>query len=174
MYQVLILSNICNSSSTWQNKPAPANGRRAAPRKEEAQTGVRSSAGAVKVAAVLKPIRGKSSHVKTNLKTAANDSAQLEKKSVAIGPTLSTSTSSLGSELVEEGPLDSPRKAVQEVPDKQETAEGVEPSHPSEDVREESVGDQREASGKALITEAAVEKPRNPSRVSTMSMLKYV
>ncbi|KAM9363254.1 uncharacterized protein ABDE67_014660 [Symphorus nematophorus] len=149
-----------------QNRRAPANAKRAVPRKEEAQTGdggkkQRSSAGPIKVAVVLRPIRGKSSSIKPNHKTAANDSAQPEKKSVAANRMLSTSTSSLGSEVVEEGPLDSPRKAVQEVPDKQETTEAVETSLPSEDAPEE---DQREVTGKALLTGAAVEKPRTPSR----------
>lgn len=170
MYEVLILSNISNSSSTQQNKSAPANGRRAVPRKEEAQMGVRSSAGAVKVAVVLKPSREKSSNVKTNLKTAA--STHLQNKCLTISQTLSTS--SLGSELVKEGPLVSPRKDVQEVPDKHKTTEGVDLIQQSEDVREGFVADQREATGKALITEAGVEKPRNPSRVSTMSKFKYL
>ncbi|XP_042340247.1 microtubule-associated tumor suppressor 1 homolog [Plectropomus leopardus] len=140
-----------------QNKFAAANGKRAAPRKEEAQTGdvgrkQRSSTGPVKVAVLLKSIRGKNSDPKTNHKTAANDSTQPERKSLAISRNLSTSTSSLGSEVVEEGPLGSPRKAVQEVPDKHETGrEGVESKHPSEDAHG--------GTGKA-----AAEKPRNLSR----------
>ncbi|XP_031168946.1 microtubule-associated tumor suppressor 1 homolog isoform X2 [Sander lucioperca] len=139
-----------------QNKSAPANGRRVVTRKEEAQTGdggekQRSSADPVKVAVVQKSIRVKCSHLKTN----HNGSAQPERKSLAISQTLSTSTSSLGSELVEEGPLDTTKKAVQEVPDKHETG-GVETKHPSEDAHR--------GIEKALKTEAAVEKPRNPSR----------
>lgn len=170
---------ICNFSSTQQNKSAPVNGKRAVPRKEEAQTGdggkkQKSSAGPVKVAMVLKPIRGKSSNLKTNHETAAKDSAQLKNKCVAVSRTLSTSTSSLGSEVIEEGPLDSPRKAVQEVPDKNETTEGVETKHTSEDAHEESVEDQREGTGNALMTETVVEKSRNHSRVSTMSMFEGV
>lgn len=178
MYQALyscLLSHICNLSSTQQNKSAPANGKRAVPRKEEAQTGdggnkQRSSAGPVKVAMLLKPIRGKSSNLKTNPKTVANDSAQPEKKSAAGSQTLCTSTSSLGSEVVEEGPLDSPRKAVQEVPDKHNPTEGVETSHPREDAHEESV----EGTGKALMTEAIAAKARNHSSVSTKSMFELV
>lgn len=115
------------------------------------------------MAAVLRPIRGKSSSVKTNLKTTTNDSAQLEKKNVTISQTLSASTSSLGSEMGEEGPLDSPRKVVQEVPDKHQISEDVEPSelvHQSED---------QDQSGLTVTTEAVVEKRRNPSRVSTVS-----
>ncbi|XP_051242036.1 microtubule-associated tumor suppressor 1 homolog isoform X2 [Dicentrarchus labrax] len=152
-----------------QNRSIPSNGKRAVSRKEEAQTGdggkkQRSSTGPVKVAVVLKPIRGKSSNLTINHKTAAGDSSQPERKSAAVSRTLSTSTSSLGSEAVEEGTLDSPRKAVPEVPGKLETTEGVENSHPSEDAHKESVEDQREGTGKALMTEAAVEKPRNHSR----------
>ncbi|TMS23482.1 Microtubule-associated tumor suppressor 1-like protein A, partial [Larimichthys crocea] len=150
-----------------QNKCAPAIAKRAVPRKEDAQTGdggkkQRSPGGPVRVAVVLKPIRGKSSNLKTNHKTVANDSAQLEKKeSVSVSRTLSASTSSLGSDVVEEATPDSPRKAVQE-----ETPEVVESSHPSEDAHEESVEDQREGTGKSLMTEAAVEKPRIHSKVS--------
>ncbi|XP_027138553.1 microtubule-associated tumor suppressor 1 homolog isoform X2 [Larimichthys crocea] len=148
-----------------QNKCAPAIAKRAVPRKEDAQTGdggkkQRSPGGPVRVAVVLKPIRGKSSNLKTNHKTVANDSAQLEKKeSVSVSRTLSASTSSLGSDVVEEATPDSPRKAVQE-----ETPEVVESSHPSEDAHEESVEDQREGTGKSLMTEAAVEKPRIHSK----------
>ncbi|KAG8014989.1 hypothetical protein GBF38_022218 [Nibea albiflora] len=158
-----------------QNKSAPAHGKRVVPRKEDAQTGdggkkQRSSGGPVRVAVVLKPIRGKSSNLKSNHKTAANNSAQLGKKeSVSVSRTLSASTSSLGSDLVEEATPDSPRKAVQE-----ETTEGVESSHPSEDAHEESVEDQRESTGKSLMTEATVEKPRNHSKVSMMNVLKRV
>ncbi|KAM7393553.1 hypothetical protein PAMP_020416 [Pampus punctatissimus] len=142
-----------------QNKSVPANGKKAVLRKEEAQTNnggkkQRSSVGPVKVAVVLKPIRGKSCHLKSSHKPAANDAAQDEKKSMAISRTLSTSTGSLCSEVAEEGPQDTPRKAVQEVSDPVET------KHPSE----ESMEDQREAAEEALLTEPAVEKPRNHSR----------
>ncbi|XP_028451813.1 microtubule-associated tumor suppressor candidate 2 homolog isoform X2 [Perca flavescens] len=139
-----------------QNKFAPANGKRVVTRKEEAQTGdggkkQRSSADPVKVTVLRKSIRVKCSHLKTN----HNGSAQPERKSLAVSQTLSTSTSSPGSELVEEGSLDTTRKAVQEVPDKHETG-GVETKHPSEDAHR--------GIENALKTEAAVEKPRNPSR----------
>ncbi|TKS69367.1 hypothetical protein D9C73_003431 [Collichthys lucidus] len=153
-----------------QNKCAPAIAKRAAPRKEDAQTGdggkkQRSPGGPVRVAVVLKPIRGKSSNLKTNHKTAANDSSQLEQKeSVSVSRTLSASTSSLGSDVVEEATPDSPRKAVQE-----ETPEGVESSHASEDAHEESVEDQKEGTGKSLMTEAAVEKPRNHSKSALLA-----
>ncbi|XP_070835253.1 microtubule-associated tumor suppressor 1 homolog isoform X2 [Chaetodon trifascialis] len=154
-----------NHSPPIQNKSAPANGKRAVPRREEAQTGhqskkQRSSASPVKVAMVA--IRGKSSKLKTNHKTSANDSAQPEKRSLAVSRTISTSTSSLGSEVVEKGPTDSPRNYVQDVPEKHETPEGVETPHPCEDAYEESVEDQMEGTGTALITEATVDEPRNP------------
>ncbi|XP_074484527.1 uncharacterized protein LOC141763721 isoform X2 [Sebastes fasciatus] len=148
-------SNPSPPKTPSQNRSAPANGKRAVPRKEEAQTGdgvkkQRSSAGLVKVAVVLRPVRGKSSSLNTNHKTAANGSAKPERKSVAVSRTLSTSTSSLGSDVVEVGPLDAPGKAVQEVPDKHETAGGVETKNPSEEAHEG--------------TGQAVEKPRTPSR----------
>ncbi|XP_073332315.1 uncharacterized protein [Pagrus major] len=151
-----------------QIKSAPANGKRAVPRKEEGQTAdggkkQRPPAGPVKVAVVLRAIRGKSSNLRTNHKTAASDNAQVEKKSVAMCPTLSTSTSSLGSEVIDEGPLVSPRKAVQAVPDKNETSACVETSHPS-DAHEECAEDQRESAGKASMMEAVMENPGNPSR----------
>lgn len=109
------------------------------------------------MAAVLRPIRGKNSNIKTSLKTRTNDSDQPEKKIVTISQTLSASSSSLGSEMVEEGLLDSPRKVVQGAPDKQEISEDV-ASQPAPQEPEDK--DQREA---------VVEKPRTPSRVSTTS-----
>lgn len=112
------------------------------------------------MAVVLRAVRGKSSNIKTSLKTAADDSAQLEKKNVTISQTLSASTSSLGSEMLEEGPLDSPRKVVQGVPDKHQISEDVEPSEPVHHPDEPA--EDRDQS-------AVVEKPRNPSRVSTVS-----
>ncbi|XP_034748858.1 microtubule-associated tumor suppressor 1 homolog isoform X2 [Etheostoma cragini] len=137
-----------------QNKDLPANGKRVTG-KEEAQTGdrgkkQRSSANPVKVAVVRKSIR-----VKCQLKI-NHRSAQSERKSLVVSQTLSTFTSSLGSELVKERPLDTIRKAVQEVPDKHETTGGLETKHPSEDAHG--------GIEKALKTEAAVEKTRNPSR----------
>lgn len=76
--------------------------------------------------------------------------------------------------MVEKGPLDSPKKAVQEVPDKHESTEGVDTKHTSKDAHDESVEDQREATGQALMTETVAEKPRNHGRVSTMSMFECV
>ncbi|XP_076584210.1 uncharacterized protein LOC143319279 isoform X2 [Chaetodon auriga] len=156
-----------NHSPSIQNKSAQANGKRAVPRREEAQTGhqnkkQRSSASPVKVAMVA--IRGKSNNLKTNHKTSANDSAHQEKRSLAISRTISTSTSSLGSAVVEKGPMDSPRNYVQDVPEKHETPEGVETPHPSVVAHEESVEDQMEGTGTALITEATVDELRNPGK----------
>nr|XP_020442637.1 microtubule-associated tumor suppressor 1 homolog isoform X1 [Monopterus albus]XP_020442638.1 microtubule-associated tumor suppressor 1 homolog isoform X1 [Monopterus albus] len=150
-----------------QNKSAPANGKKAVPRKEDAQTGnedkrQRSSASPVKVAVVLKPIRGKSI-LKTSHKTAANDSAQPEKRSAAISRALSASTSSLGSEMNEEGFLHTPRKAVQEVPEKCGISESVETTHPVGDTAGEPEEDQREGTAETLMTEVVVEKPRTHS-----------
>ncbi|XP_023287142.1 protein piccolo-like isoform X2 [Seriola lalandi dorsalis] len=141
-----------------QNKSAPANGKKAAPRKEGAQTGdegkgQRSSADPVKVPVVLKPIRAKSSSLRTN---------QPEKSSVAVSQTLSASTGSLGCEEAEDGPLEPPSKAVQEVPETHRTA--VETVRQSEDAGEEPVEILRGGAGEAGLTEASVEKPRSQSR----------
>ncbi|XP_070710754.1 microtubule-associated tumor suppressor 1 homolog [Pempheris klunzingeri] len=149
------------TTPSQQKKSAPANGKRAVLRKVEAHTGdggkkQRPSAGPVKVAVLLKPIRG---NFKANHKTAANDSAQPDKKSLAVSQTLFSSTSSLGSQVIEEGPLDSAGKAVHEMPDRHDPTEGVETSH----ANELSVEDQRKGTGKALMTEAIMEKPRNHS-----------
>ncbi|XP_036948525.1 microtubule-associated tumor suppressor 1 homolog isoform X4 [Acanthopagrus latus] len=152
-----------------QNKCASASGKRAVPRKEEGRTvdggeKQRPPAGPVKVAVVLRAIRGKNSNLRTNHKTAASDRFQVEKKSVTMCPTLSTSTSSLGSDVLDEGPLVSPKKAVLELPDKNETSACVETSHPGEDANEECVEDQRESAGKSSVMEALMKNPRNPSR----------
>ncbi|XP_069569980.1 microtubule-associated tumor suppressor 1 homolog isoform X1 [Brachyistius frenatus] len=135
-----------------QNKTAPANGKRAAPRKEEVQTGdggkkQRSLAGPVKVAVVLKPSRGRS--VRASRQTAAADAAQPGRKSVEVSHTFSTSTSSLVSEAVEDRPPNTPRKAVRDVPEK--------PGAPAESEEE-----QRKSAGEA--SEVAVERPRRQSR----------
>lgn len=128
----------------------------------------RSVAGQVKVVLVLKPIRGKSSNLRTSHKTAANDPARPDTEGVAVSRTHSTSTSSLGSEGTEKRPPDKPTKAAKEVTGKHGTR--VEPKHPSEAAGEECVDDQRGGTGEPLLTEACVEKPRNPIRVSTLSV----
>ncbi|XP_071361832.1 microtubule-associated tumor suppressor 1 homolog isoform X2 [Trachinotus anak] len=135
-----------------QNKPAPANGKKAA-QAGDGVKGQRSSADPVKVAVVLKPIRRNS--FTTNQRTAASDWAEPEKQ------TLSASTSSLGSEEAEDGALDPPRKAVQEVPGKRATAKCVETLPQSEEYDEESVEVLRGGAGEAVLTE---EKPRSQSR----------
>lgn len=109
-----------------------------------------------------KPIRGKSNNLKTHHKKAANDSAL-----PAISQALSTSTSSLGSEVVEERSLGSLRKPAQELSDDCRTAESVEATHLSEVAGEETVQSQREAPGEGLMTNTIVE--RNRSRVSTVT-----
>ncbi|XP_059191013.1 microtubule-associated tumor suppressor 1 homolog [Centropristis striata] len=145
-----------------QNTSAPANGKRAISWEEEALTGYagkkqRSSAGQVKVAMMLKSIKGGSSNFKTSHKTTANGFAQTQRKGPAVGRTLSTSSSSVGSEVVEEVLLNPPRTDGQ---DKHEPTGGVRLKHRSKDVQD--------GPGKSLKTEAAVEKPRNLSRkVST-------
>ncbi|XP_053183651.1 mucin-5AC-like [Scomber japonicus] len=143
-----------------QNKSAPANGKKAVPRKEEVQAndGVKRQRLSPMKVAVLRPIKGRNCNLKTSHKTAANDSARLEKKTAAVTRMRSTSTSSLGSEVAEEGRQDTPTKVVQEVSDTVET------KHPSGAAGEEPVEDQRDGTGEALLTEPAVEKPRNHSR----------
>lgn len=115
--------------------------------------------------AVLKPVRGKRTNVKTNQKTAAGDSTQRERKSATMNRTLSTSASSLGSEMVEELVLHSPKKALHEVPDQHKADESLDALHLREDVSQESVGDQSQWAGKTLTSDAAGVKPRNPHRV---------
>lgn len=115
--------------------------------------------------AVLKPVRGKRTNVKTNQKTAARDSTQRERKSATMNRTLSTSASSLGSEMVEELILDSPRKALQEVPDQHKTDGILDALHVREDVSQESIGDQSQWTAKTLTSDTAGVKPRNPNRV---------
>ncbi|XP_054460390.1 microtubule-associated tumor suppressor 1 homolog isoform X4 [Anoplopoma fimbria] len=150
-----------SSKTPNQNISSQANGKRAVPSKEEAQTGdggknQRSTAGPVKLAVVLNSIRGKSSNPKINNKTAANGSDETQRKSLTVNQTLSSSTSSLASAAVKEEPLETPRKAVPEVTDKHDTAGGAETKPLGEDPHE--------GTGKALKTEAAVGKPMNPSR----------
>lgn len=80
---------------------------------------------------------------------------------MALSQTLSVSTGSLVSEEAEDGPLDPPMKAVQEVPETQGPAEsGVEAEQQIEDAREESV----------VPTKASVERPRNQKRVRATSV----
>lgn len=136
--------------------------RRGAPRKEEGQRDEgdrkqRASSGPIKVAVLLKSPRSKSSSLRPS---ALGDSAQSEnKKNVSVGRKLSTS--SLGSEAPEEGPLGSPRKAAQAVSDNIGAGEGGGAQPQSEDAPK-CVEDQREGARKS-----AVEKQGNHIRVST-------
>lgn len=150
-----------NVSST-QNKSAPSNGKRAVVRKEvQAGDGgkrQRSSAGPIKVAV----IRAKSRNIKPNHRKAAGEPTMLQEKSLSVSRTLSTSTSSLGSEVAGEKRLNAPRKADRDVPDKYGKPDEGEAKCPSE----ECVEGQTEGSGEASVSAAAVEKPRTPTRVS--------
>ncbi|KAM9857669.1 uncharacterized protein ACBR49_001281 [Aulostomus maculatus] len=150
-----------------QSKSALANGKKAAPRKEDLQSSdggkrQRSSAGPVKVALVLAPIRGKSINRKTSHKNAAIQPPQPDKRSVTISRTLSSSTSSLGSEVTGERVQQRPRKPDQEVSEKHGAT--VTRKQPGEAGGEACEGEQREAASQALLPVANVEKPRNPSR----------
>ncbi|KAM4584924.1 uncharacterized protein PAE49_004330 isoform 2-T3 [Odontesthes bonariensis] len=144
-------SNMSPSKTAIQKKAALVGGKRAAPRKEKADGSKRPSAGPVKVAVLLKPARGKSSNLKNNHKMAATTNpAQPENKSVSASRTRSASTSSLGSEVVGEGPL----KAAPEEPDVVDATRSG----------EASVEEQKESTGEAVLVEDAVEKPRSPGR----------
>ncbi|XP_041839244.1 microtubule-associated tumor suppressor 1 homolog isoform X2 [Melanotaenia boesemani] len=146
-------SNMSPSKTPSQNKPTPATGRRAAPRKDEADGNKRSPVGPVKVAVVLKSIRGKSSNLKTHHKMAASTHPALP---AAISQTRSASTSSVSSEVVGEGSRDAPRKATQDAP------EGVEVTHPGREAGGASVEERKQKV--ALLMDAAVEKPPSPSK----------
>ncbi|XP_041641961.1 microtubule-associated tumor suppressor 1 homolog [Cheilinus undulatus] len=141
-----------------QNSPAPANVKRVASRrdeiqKEEGDKKQRSPAGPVRAAVVLRPVKGKSSNLKTNHRPASSDSTQPDKKSLSVSRKLSASTNSLGSE---DGPRESPRRDVQIVSNDQEKTNRVEMKNQGEDAHEESAEDQRETSGKC-----GPEKQRN-------------
>lgn len=115
------------------------------------------SAGAVKVAIVHKAIRGRRAGARANQKAAAIDSSQHETKRATMSGTLSTSASSLGSEPAEESILDSSRNPVRKRPDQQRADESPD--------RRSSNGDQSQCAGKALPSDAAAGKARNPKRV---------
>uniref|UniRef100_A0AAX7V453 Microtubule associated tumor suppressor 1b n=1 Tax=Astatotilapia calliptera TaxID=8154 RepID=A0AAX7V453_ASTCA len=142
------------------NKSAPSNGKRAVVRKEvQAGDGgkrQRSSAGPIKVAV----IRAKSRNIKPNHRKAAGEPTVPQEKSLSVSRTLSTSTSSLGSEVAGEKRLNAPRKADRDVPDKYGKPDEGEAKCPSE----ECVEGQTEGSGEASVSAAAVEKPRTPTR----------
>ncbi|XP_072240160.1 uncharacterized protein [Leuresthes tenuis] len=140
-------SLVSPSKASIQKKPAPVRGRRAAPRKEEADGRKRASAGPVKVAVVLKPARGKGSNLRNNHKMAATTNPAQPEKSVSMSRTLSASTGSVGSEAVGEGPP----KAARAEPDAVETRRSG--------AGEASVEETKQSTG-----EDAVENPRSPGR----------
>ncbi|KAK2919514.1 microtubule-associated tumor suppressor 1 homolog isoform X2 [Channa argus] len=149
------------------NKPAPAAGKKVVPRKQDVKTGdggrgQRPSASPIKVVVVLKPIRGKGNNIKIQHKATASDSAQ-----PPINRTHSTSTSSLGSEMVEEGSLDTPTKSVQEVLDECKPAKFVETAHPIEDAGKESEEDQGIVAPETLKTDVIVKKRSHCRKVSS-------
>lgn len=116
------------------------------------------SAGAVKVAIVHKAIRGRRAGARANQKAAAIDPSQHETKRATMSGTLSTSASSLGSEPAEESILDSSGNPVRKRPDQRRTAD-------ESPDRRSSNGDQSQCAGKALASDAAAGKARNPKRV---------
>lgn len=119
------------------------------------------SAGAVKVAIVHKAIRGRRAGATANQKAAAIDSSQHETKRATMSGALSTSASSLGSEAaVEESILDSSRNPVRKEPDRRRTGE-------SPDCRS-SNEERSQWAGKALSSDAAAGKARNPKRVRNL------
>lgn len=145
------------SSFFGQNKSVPANGRRAPPRRKDAELEVKLSAGAVKVAVVHKAIRGRGAGARANQKAAAMDSSQQETRRATMSATLSTSASSLGSELPEESIPHSSRNPARKQPDQRRT-DGS-PERPS------SGGEPSQWAGWAAASDAAVGKARNPKRV---------
>ncbi|KAM3864696.1 uncharacterized protein ACN63O_010371 [Diretmus argenteus] len=158
--------------TTSQTKSVPASGKRAVPRKEDVQAGdggkrQRSSASLAKTAVLLKPIRGRNSNNNpSNLKpiqnTEAKDRGQSDqkRKKVVVNGALSSSISSLGSEVAEEGSLGTPRKAAYQGPELNGVGEGG-AKDPGEDVTEEPVIDHRGGTKEGSKTEPSVEKPRN-------------
>lgn len=119
-----------------------------------------------KTASVLKPIRGNNtnhSNHSINQSAEANDFTKTEqrRKKVPVNGAQSTAISSLDSEVTEEGPLDSLREDVQE---------GLDEENPAEFASGETVKD----SGETLMTEMAVERPRNHSTVSNSCASGFV
>lgn len=111
----------------------------------------------MKVAILHKPIRGRRAGAEANQKAAAGDSSQQERQRATMNGTLSTSASSLGSELVEESILDPSRNPVWEVLDQRRTDDSLD--------RPSCCGDQNQGAGKALTSDAAAAKARNIKKV---------
>lgn len=109
------------------------------------------------MAIVHKAIRGRRAGARANQKAAAIDPSQHETKRATMSGTLSTSASSLGSEPAEESILDSSRNPVRKRPDQRRADESPD--------RRSSNGDQSQCAGKALASDAAAGKARNPKRV---------
>ncbi|XP_076001496.1 uncharacterized protein LOC142994621 isoform X3 [Genypterus blacodes] len=145
-----------------QNKASPANGKRAAAAKKEVQTGdgakrQRVPTTQTKGGSVLKPIRGNNtnhSNHSINQRAEANDFTQAEqkRKKVLVNGAQSTTISCLDSEVPEQRPLDTPREG-------EDVQEGLDEENPSEHASGEAVKD----FGETLMTETAVERPRNHS-----------
>ncbi|KAM4604119.1 uncharacterized protein ACJ7VT_018728 isoform 1-T2 [Polymixia lowei] len=156
-----------------QNKSAPANEKRAVPRKQEVPTGngvkrQRLSTGQAKMTAVLKPIQGRNANLnnrKTNQNTATKDSAQSEKKKrVVANRTLSRSISSLGSEVAEEGPLETPGQDVPVVNGAggEDTTTEASTKDPDDGSTEEVVNDRREGAKEGASRKTSMTAtPRN-------------
>lgn len=125
------------------------------------------SAGAVKVAIVHKAIRGRRAGGRANQKAAAIDPSQRETKRATMSGTLSTSASSLGSEPAEESILDSSGNPVRKRPDQRRAAD-------ESPDRRSSNGDQSRCAGKALASDAAAGKARNPKRVRNIFQRRCV
>ncbi|XP_057698866.1 microtubule-associated tumor suppressor 1 homolog [Corythoichthys intestinalis] len=139
-------------------------GRKVAPRKEEAKgfyesQRPRPSVGTVKVALVLKPIRGQSTLTKSNQNAAACDSKKSKRQTVAFSGTPSRCTSNLHKEKTKDQHWVSPRKVVQEITDK--CLIKLDSKHLSAIPCEECLEDYWEGSDEALLTLANMDKPRN-------------
>ncbi|XP_037110124.1 microtubule-associated tumor suppressor 1 homolog isoform X1 [Syngnathus acus] len=151
---------------TGQNKSASAIERKASPRKEEMKTFYggkrqRPYSGTVKVADILKPIRGKNTNNNTSHKTAASDSKKSKRQSLAFSGTLSDCAGAMHTKVTEEQCTVTPRKLVQELSDK--SVVNVECKNKSSIPGEECVEDYWEDAGEALLTLANLDKPKNHS-----------
>nr|XP_061791483.1 uncharacterized protein LOC133581486 [Nerophis lumbriciformis] len=150
-------------------------GRKVAPRKEEAKgfyesQRPRPSVGTVKVALVLKPIRGQSTLTKSNQNAAACDSKKSKRQTVAFSGTPSRCTSNLHKEKTKDQHWVSPRKVVQEITDK--CLIKLDSKHLSAIPCEECLEDYWEGSDEALLTLANMDKPRNHTQACTHGVSK--
>ncbi|XP_019735227.1 microtubule-associated tumor suppressor 1 homolog isoform X2 [Hippocampus comes] len=158
---------------TGQNKSASEIERKAAPRNEKVKAfygGKRltPSAGTVKMALVLKPIRGgQSTNIKTSHKAATGDSKKSKRPHVGYSGTPSHCTRAMHTEVTEEKRQVTLRKLVEEVSDKEEV--NIESQHQSSKPSEECVEDYWEGTGEAPLTLANLDKPKNhTSKVSKL------